>query len=285
MRTRTPRNVPPQEPDCDLWPESAENWLDEAFAGAERQRRRARIVLSVLAAVVGTATVTAGIWFYRPDSPLGRNGAASAGRSPARPPTWSAPPSSTPVVPTRGTGKFIQAPGVGRKVGRGRLMRYAVEVEAGIGRTPAEFARTVEAILAHPRGWTAKGRWAFQRVSGRGYDFVVRLATPRTVDRLCGRYGLKTESEVNCAGGKEVIVNLKRWELLIPRYQGRPEEYRALTINHEVGHRLGYGHVTCPRKGAPAPVMQQQVYGMKGCVINGWPYDERGRYITGPAVP
>ncbi|MBA9001310.1 DUF3152 domain-containing protein [Thermomonospora cellulosilytica] len=284
MRTRTPRNAPPYEPDHGPWPEAEENWLDEAFAGAERRRRRARIALAVLAVLVGAATVAAGIRFYRPDSPLGQGGAALAEQSPSRP---AATPTvtPTPTVPSRGTGKFTRVPGTGRKAGRGRLMRYVVEVEGGIGHPATEFARTVEAILAHPRGWTAGGKWAFQRVSGRGYDFVVRLATPETVDRLCAKYGLETESEVNCAGGKEVIVNLKRWELLTPSYQGRPEEYRALTINHEVGHRLGYGHATCPRKGGPAPVMQQQVYGMKGCVINGWPYDERGRYITGPAVP
>src|SRR5690606_14129700 len=108
MRTRTPRNAPP-EPEEDLWPEAGEDWLEDAFAAAERRRRRARIALSILAAVACAATAAAGVWLYRPDSPLGR-GAAPAGRSPARPLVRSAPP-STPAVPVRGTGEFVRAPG------------------------------------------------------------------------------------------------------------------------------------------------------------------------------
>lgn len=190
-----------------------------------------------------------------------------------------------PYIPRRGTGEFTRPKGAKKTVGSGRLMRYMVEVEGGLGQDPAEFARTVDRILAHPRGWTARGKVAFRRVDRGPYDFVVRLASPGTVDKLCAAYGLDTEGEVNCAGGKEVVVNLRRWLLLNPYYQGRPDEYRALVINHEVGHRLGYGHATCPGKGRPAPVMQQQIFGLKGCVPNPWPYDRNGRFITGPAVP
>ena len=48
---------------------------------------------------------------------------------------------------------------------------------------------------------------------------------------------------------------------------------------------LGEGHVGCPGRGKPAPAMMQQIKGMKGCVPNVWPYDAKGRLITGPAVP
>jgi Protein of unknown function (DUF3152) len=193
---------------------------------------------------------------------------------------------NAPFIPTLGDGRFTRPSGRGtRPVGRGQLLRYVVEVEGGPRQDPADFARRVDAVLGDRQGWTGGGRWAFQRVTSGTYDFVVRLASPGTVDRLCGAAGLKTEGEVNCSAGKQVVVNLKRWLLLTTFYQGQPDEYHALVINHEVGHRLGFGHVTCSGKGRLAPVMQQQIFGMRGCRINGRPYDRRGRLITAPQVP
>ncbi|SEG32221.1 Protein of unknown function [Thermomonospora echinospora] len=284
MRTRTPHRAHPHGHADGGWAAEDDDWLDDAIHGAARRRRRVRFLLAVLAACVAIGTAAALTWTLLPAaSGKGRASLGDPSHGTARP---SATPTPTPtVIPSRGTGKFIRATGSGRKVGRGTLLRYAVEVEGGIGQQADAFARVVDGILADRRGWTAAGKWAFQRVGSARYDFVVRLAAPKTVDRICAKYGLDTESRVNCAGGKEVVVNLRRWLLLTPVYKGRPQLYRALVINHEVGHRLGFDHVTCPRKGRPAPVMQQQIFGMKGCVVNGWPYDSRGRLITGPAVP
>lgn len=198
----------------------------------------------------------------------------------------SVPASSPDSVPFSGPGTFTTAGGGSGTVGRGsRLLRYEVVVEDGLEQSAADVAKQVEGILADPRGWTADGESAFRRVTGGTPDFVVRLATPGTVDRICGRYGLDTGGEVNCSVGKDVVVNLRRWLLATPVYAHDVAAYRALIINHEVGHFLGHNHVTCPGAGKPAPVMMQQIKGMHDCVPNVWPYDREGRLITGPAVP
>jgi hypothetical protein len=215
---------------------------------------------------------------------------AQAGHStqpPSRPAEASPRPSEAPAepdIPATGPGTFTVAPGESARAGTGTALRYQVEVEDGLDLSARDVARQVERVLADARGWTADGRSAFQRVSGGVTDFVVRVATPGTVDQICGQYGLDTGGEVNCNVAKNVMVNLKRWLLATPVYADNIADYRALIINHEVGHFLGHGHVGCPGTGQPAPVMMQQIKGMHGCLPNVWPYDEHGQYVTGPAV-
>jgi hypothetical protein len=170
-------------------------------------------------------------------------------------------------------------------VGKGKVLLYRVEVENGIALSASDIAKEVESILGDPRGWTADGHSAFQRVSSGTTDFVVKVATPGTVDAVCAQYGLDTGGELNCSVSHNVMVNLTRWEQATPVYAKDVTGYRALIINHEVGHFLGHGHVTCPGRGRPAPAMMQQIKGMHGCVPNVWPYDAQGRLITGPAAP
>ncbi|MDX2766347.1 DUF3152 domain-containing protein [Streptomyces europaeiscabiei] len=194
-------------------------------------------------------------------------------------------PSGSPVtIPRTGPGTFTTASGGSGKVGKGTPLRYRVEVEKGLSLSTADVADEVEGVFADPRGWTAGGDRAFQRVSGDAFDFVVKVATPGTVDDVCGAGGLNTGGEYNCNVGADVMVNLERWERATPVYAKDVKAYRALIINHEVGHFLGLGHVGCPGEGEPAPAMMQQIKGMNGCVPNVWPYDSKGRLVTGPAV-
>ncbi|MFJ4330827.1 DUF3152 domain-containing protein [Streptomyces sp. NPDC088935] len=188
-------------------------------------------------------------------------------------------------IPSSGPGTFATASGGGDLVGgRGRTLTYVVQVEDGIGIPAQDVAAEVERILADERGWTADGKVGFRRVSGGASDFRVRLATAGTVDDICGQYGLDTGGEVNCNVGQDVMVNLKRWLLATQYYADDVTSYRALIINHEVGHFLGHGHEGCPGAGRPAPVMMQQIKGLHGCRTNVWPYDAEGRAVTGPAV-
>ncbi|MFJ3041267.1 DUF3152 domain-containing protein [Streptomyces tendae] len=276
---------------------------------ARRGPARAVLALAALGAVVLTAGAAVAYWRdIRP--PVTDDQAAdvadaldastrtpapspspSASPSPKSSPSPSASPSASPspstiAIPATGPGTFVTAQADGTAVGTGsRVRRYKVLVEEGIDVRPSAAAAEIADVLADDRGWTRDGTNSFRLVSSGSYDFVVKIATPGTVDEICGAAGLLTRGEVNCSVGTDVVVNLKRWVLGSPEFDGPIHEYRALIVNHEVGHRIGHGHETCPGAGRPAPAMMQQIKGLKGCVANAWPYDEDGAYLGGPSVP
>jgi Protein of unknown function (DUF3152) len=160
---------------------------------------------------------------------------------------------------------------------------YRVEVETATGQDVAGFASAVDATLGDPASWIHQGRWSLQRVDRDDADFVIRLATPTTVDEVCATAGLDTGGYVSCRAGNFVMINLDRWLGAVPEYGGDVARYRQYVVNHEVGHQLGFGHQACPGKGRPAPVMQQQTFGLNGCLPNGSPYVD-GVLVTGPAA-
>ncbi|MFE3904018.1 DUF3152 domain-containing protein [Streptomyces sp. NPDC059153] len=203
-------------------------------------------------------------------------------------PRWSTDAEGKTAAPSAsGTssdiGTFTVARAGASDTGKGNA--YRVEVEDGSGVDPDRAAAEIARILAAPRGWSHHGEHTFRQVTHGPAGLVIRIATPRTTDAICGRGGLDTHGEVNCRVGADVMVNLKRWQQGSPEFHGPLADYRALIINHEVGHWLGHGHETCPGKGRPAPAMMQQIYGLKGCVSNPWPYDAKGHYLGGPSVP
>lgn len=194
------------------------------------------------------------------------------------------PPVTAAGTTTHATGEYFSAQGGSDRHGSGALKTYAVQVETGAGQDAQDFAAEVDATLADPASWTGQGRWSLQRVSANDADFVIRLATPATVDKVCATVGLNTRGYVSCRAGNFVMLNLDRWLTAIPDYDGDVALYRKYVVNHEVGHRLGYNHVACPGPGRLAPVMQQQTFGLDGCRANGSPYVE-GVLVSGPAVP
>jgi hypothetical protein len=283
----------------------------EAGAGASRtrrsrgkaRRRRGRRTSYALGALVA-AGVAGAVLAAAHDGPAG-GGSRDAARLPASEPTVvppsrlpaepqtepsSEPPSAGPSrlpssAPSAGDGGFDTAQASGTTVGRGTVRRYKVQVERGTGVSATDAAHEIAGILGDRRSWIADGHDAFRLVSGGPYDFEVKIASPATVDRICGAAGLHTHGEVNCDVGDQVVVNLKRWKNGSPQFPGPLHEYRALIINHEVGHRIGHGHEGCPGPGRPAPAMMQQIDGLHGCVANAWPYDAHGTYLSGPPMP
>ncbi|UWZ37328.1 DUF3152 domain-containing protein [Dactylosporangium roseum] len=206
-------------------------------------------------------------------------------------------------VPMRGAGTFTVASGGTEVVGGGAtLVRYRVEIEDGIqwgGNpvwTPAETAAEVERAIGAPRGWTlsaehpvtygpnrlADASWSFQRVSGTDFSVRLRLATPDTVDKLCASVGVNTQGIYSCRYGQTILLNLRRWLKGIAGHPG--EDFHANTINHEMGHFLGFDHMKCPGSG-PAPIMQTQTIALNGCTMNSFPFTTGGAFVQGPWAP
>ncbi|WP_089155297.1 DUF3152 domain-containing protein [Micromonospora sp. NBS 11-29] len=249
--------------------------------GPCRWRRHRRSVL-LLAMLVAAAAGTVGI--ARLSAPP-RPARVPLATVPSLPPGVEADLPATPTgYPTAGPGTFAVAEGRSPVRGYdGPLRRYRIEVERGTGQDVHAFAAAVDAVLGDARSWIASGRLRVQRVpGGAAADFTVYLATPVTSERMCAEGGLHTERYTSCRLPGRVVVNLARWMTAVPDYGAPLDVYRTYVINHEVGHEFGELHQSCPAPGAPAPVMQQQTYGLDGCVPNAWPYVGGSRYEGEP---
>lgn len=172
-----------------------------------------------------------------------------------------------PIEPT-----FIVAPvpEAGGMAGSGPVWRYTVEVEPDLGVDPVQLAAEVRAALHDPRSW-ARDRTMEQVADPSRARIRVVLATPSTVDELCGRVGLDTAGIYSCWTGRLALLNAWRWDA---GADGFPDlaTYRTYLVNHEVGHGLGFGHQDCPGPQELAPLMMQQSKGLGDCVANGWPH-------------
>ncbi|MER7331167.1 MULTISPECIES: DUF3152 domain-containing protein [unclassified Micromonospora] len=257
------------------------------WSGLFRDRRLIGLGLALLLAAAVVVTLAP-----RPDGqagepPTGDPGRAAYGaaageheRPTVRPQEDTGHPQEDTGHPREGTGSFVAASGESPVRGvDGPVRRYRVAVESGAGQDVAAFAATVDEVLGDPRGWTASGEFRVQRVAeADDADFTVYLATPDTSERMCAEGGLSTEGYTSCRLPGQVIINLARWLEAVPDYGAPLEIYRTYVVNHEVGHEFGEEHQTCPAPGEPAPVMQQQTYGLDGCVANAWPYVDGSRY-------
>ncbi|OON81282.1 DUF3152 domain-containing protein [Streptomyces tsukubensis] len=178
------------------------------------------------------------------------------------------------------SGKFETMTGADKAPSRGRqALRYRVDVEKGLHLDGGLFTEAVQKTLNDKRSWAHDNARSFERISSGKPDFVITLASPGTTAVWCAKSGLDTtEDNVSCdsAATERVMINAYRWAEGSKTYGDAIHPYRQMLINHEVGHRLGYNHVTCSNDGALAPVMQQQTkfltYNGITCRPNPWAF-------------
>ncbi|MFJ4330050.1 MULTISPECIES: DUF3152 domain-containing protein [unclassified Streptomyces] len=179
----------------------------------------------------------------------------------------------------KGSGKFDAIPGIAKGTGKGERYTYRIDVEQGLGLDGELFAQAVQKTLNDDRSWAHNGARTFERIESGQPDFVITLASPGTTAEWCAKSGLDTtEDNVSCdsAATQRVMINAYRWAQGAAPYGDAIHAYRQMLINHEVGHRIGYNHVTCDKDGELAPVMQQQTKFIDhdgiDCRPNPWAY-------------
>ena len=188
--------------------------------------------------------------------------------APTTPPATTPAPTTEAAIPDSASGTLGVVAGTVPPKGPGTPLSYRLEIERGLPLDGLAVAAQIQSVLTDPRGWEPIEHVAFTRTPGPA-SFELILASPTLVDKLC--YPLDTIGQLSCRNGDKVILNARRWATAVPWYAGHMDLYRAYLVNHEVGHRLGHGHKTCPSPGAPAPVMVQQSKSLYGCRANPWP--------------
>ncbi|MGW3354077.1 DUF3152 domain-containing protein [Streptomyces bungoensis] len=261
-----------------------------------RRGGKGRAFTGIAAAAVTTvlAVVVAGQVADGRDGTGVRSQSALGPAQDARTSGRTAPPAAAPLTyeqkmdrtyplsaTLKGPGKFDAVPGFDKAPGKGRKFTYRVDVEQGLGLDGALFAEAVQKTLNDDRSWAHGGARTFERISSGKPDFVITLASPGTTAKWCAKSGLDTtEDNVSCdsAATERVMINAYRWAQGSKTYGDEIHAYRQMLINHEIGHRLGHGHVTCQKDGELAPVMQQQTKFLDHdgihCLPNPWPYPQ-----------
>lgn len=169
-----------------------------------------------------------------------------------------------------------------------KLCKYTCAIDKEVQQlhpelTQKDFEEKIYATFSDPRGWRKYGYTFEYKGSTPTTDkntLHIVLVTGEKAKRMCG----STLGGFSCYAQDEnkIYMNLDNWmgksksELPLDRY-------RTYVINHEVGHRLGFGHPTSQKteycemnKGKRGSVMIQMTRGpdwVTPCVENEWPLD------------
>ena len=142
-----------------------------------------------------------------------------------------------------------------------KVVRFRTQVDPDVSYPDDTFRREVTIYLNDPDGWARFHQFDY---AATGRAKLIRLASKRAIREVgC------VEDDLSCAilGGSDIWLNADRWRTGAPKSRLPLVEYRQYMITHEMGHSLGYDHVTCPGSG-PVPVMVQQTLGIGSCEPN-----------------
>jgi len=133
----------------------------------------------------------------------------------------------------------------------------------------SDFRLKLAATYGDVRGWNDNGRIAFiySEAGCQLRDWLAASGSMTSFGAICDDY-------YSCTVYPNVVINYDRWNGATDPWNAQHlgiEDYRAMAINHESGHWLGFDHVACPGVGQPAAVMQQQSIDLGGCTFNPWP--------------
>lgn len=151
-----------------------------------------------------------------------------------------------------------------------QTVKYQVAAKGATKTSIGDFKRQVQETLEDDRGWKRLGVKFEYAESGGAFTMVLAEASQ------VPSYGPPCDAVWNCNVGNYVIANEDRWLNATDPWNeagGNIRDYRHMTVNHELGHWLGQGHIFCATTGQAAPVMQQQSMDLAGCKFNPWPLD------------
>ena len=142
-----------------------------------------------------------------------------------------------------------------------KTLRYKVLIDKDVKRSLKNFKNQISKILTDKRSWKIK--FIEDDIN---YDFEIILTPARKIQKICDFKGLScTDMAIN-----KIYINNYRWIKGSKLSKLSLRDYRIYLINHEVGHILGFGHIT-PIKGRKVPVMNQNTLGLKGGLPWMWP--------------
>ena len=151
-----------------------------------------------------------------------------------------------------------------------KTFHYCVALRGVDSSNLGTFEQRIAATYADSRGWSLGGQVVFKQVSS-GCDYTVWL----TAANQMPTFGDICDFTWSCTINNNVVINYDRWQNATTSWNdahaGTLDEYRAMAINHETGHQLGFVHSVCTTPGGPAPLMEQQSIDLHGCVFNAWP--------------
>ena len=123
-----------------------------------------------------------------------------------------------------------------------RTITYDVRSRGDVAADAGAFERIAAATLTDQRGWSMGGSIRFAQVAGGG-EFTLWLASPSQMPS----FSAKCSPSFSCRAGRNVVINEERWRTGTATWPA-VAEYRQHVINHEVGHWLGWGTPTAPRR-------------------------------------